>query len=349
VDDRLDIDGSMGEGGGQILRTSLALSLVTGRAFRLRNVRARREKPGLRRQHLAALRAAAEVGEAEVSGDEVDSREVSFRPTVLRGGRRRFAVGTAGSATLVFQTVLPALLVAKEPSDLSLEGGTHNPWAPPYDFLEKAFLPLLRRMGARVETRLEIRGYEPAGGGLFSATIEPAPLRPLVLERRGDVRRRRARVVLANLASHIADREMQVLERALPADLWTFEREVEGDRRGPGNVVILEVEAEHVTEVFTAFGRLGVPAEAVARTALEEMGPWLASDVPVGPHLADQLLLPLALAGSGSFRTLPPTRHALTNRDVISLFLPGSTPAIEVHDGWARVSLGRAPEDRSTG
>ncbi len=336
----LDVDGTQGEGGGQILRTSLALSLVTGTPFRLHGVRAGRAKPGLLRQHLTAIRAAAAVGDAEVEGDAIGSKEVSFRPRGLRGGDHRFAVGTAGSATLVFQTVLPALLAAPEPSSLVLEGGTHNSAAPPYDFLEKVHLPLLRRMGARVGTHLERRGYYPAGGGRFTARVEPAgPLRPLDLPARGEIARRTARVCLANLDGAIGSRETGMLRKLLPADLWTFHAEVETDGRGPGNVVLLEVEAEHVTEVFAAFGSLGVRAEQVAQSAVEEYRAWLAADVPVGAHLADQLLIPLAMAGGGSFRTLPPTRHTLTNRDVVGLFLPDRPIEIEVAGSAATISV----------
>ncbi len=323
----IELDGSQGEGGGQILRSALSLSLVTGRPFAIHHVRAGRERPGLLRQHLAAIRAAAAVGRATVEGDVIGSSEVAFAPTALVAGDHHAAVGGAGSATLVLQTVLPALLLAKEPSRVVVEGGTHNPSAPPYDFLEKSFLPLLRRIGARVETRLDRRGYFPAGGGRFTAAVEPraAPV-PLDLRSRGAIRSRRARILLANLDPRIADREEARLRKLLPADAWAIEREVETDGRGPGNAILLEVEAEHVCEVFTSFGRVSASAERVAEEAVDEMREWLAADVPVGPHLADQLLLPLALFAGGTFRTLRPTRHARTNADVISRFLPAGAP-----------------------
>jgi RNA 3'-terminal phosphate cyclase (ATP) len=329
----IELDGSQGEGGGQILRTALSLSLVTGRPFRIQHVRAGRERPGLLRQHLAAIRAAASVGRADVTGDAIGSSEVAFAPKALVGGEHRAAVGGAGSATLVFQTILPALLLAKEPSSVILEGGTHNPSAPPYDFLERSFLPVLRRIGARVETRLERRGYYPAGGGRFTARIEPrAEPVPLDLSARGEIRARRARVLLANLDPHIASREESRLRKLLPADLWTFDRENESDGRGPGNAILLEVESERSSEIFTGFGRYSASAERVAEEAVEEMREWLAADVPVGSHLADQLLLPLALFAGGTFRTLRPTRHAKTNADVIARFLPDACPTF-VDDG----------------
>jgi len=323
VADEIDIDGSEGEGGGQILRSALSLSLVTGRPFRLHHVRAGRSKPGLLRQHLAALEASRTIGEAQVTGATIGSSEITFAPRALRGGEYRFAVGGAGSATLVFQTVLPALLKADAPSRLTLEGGTHNPWAPPHDFLAKAFLPLLQRMGARVTTTLERRGYYPAGGGRFTATVEPlAHWLPFSLLARGEIRARRGRILLANLPPGIAGAEEGALRRLLPIELWPIEHERQEDQRGPGNVVMLEVEAEHVHEVFTSFGEVGVRSQVVVEHAVHELREWLAADVPVGPHLADQLLLPLALGAGGSFRTTPLTDHTRTNADVIRRFLP---------------------------
>ncbi len=192
----ITIDGSQGEGGGQVLRTSLGLSLVTGKAFRIEKIRAGREKPGLLRQHLTAVRAAAQVGGAKVSGDEIGSRTLAFEPEQVRGGEYEFAVGTAGSATLVLQTVLPALIVAGGPSRLTLKGGTHNPWSPPFDFLQKAFLPLLERMGAKVTAELIRPGFYPAGGGEFTVEIQPVPggrLQPLDLLERGETVSRRHR------------------------------------------------------------------------------------------------------------------------------------------------------------
>ncbi|HUK89269.1 MAG TPA: RNA 3'-terminal phosphate cyclase, partial [Blastocatellia bacterium] len=180
------IDGSFGEGGGQILRSSLALALVTGQAFRITNIRAGRKNPGLLRQHLTAVSAATEVGEADVTGASIGSKELSFSPTRIKPGKYSFAVGTAGSTTLVLQTVLPALAIAGEASTITLEGGTHNPFAPPFDFLVKAFLPLLNRMGSDVSCSLLRYGFYPAGGGKMEVCIGPAnQLRPIDLTERG--------------------------------------------------------------------------------------------------------------------------------------------------------------------
>ncbi|MBN2580656.1 MAG: RNA 3'-terminal phosphate cyclase [Pirellulales bacterium] len=318
----IHIDGSQGEGGGQVLRSALTLSLVTGQAFRMEKIRARRSRPGLLTQHLTAVLAAAEVGGAELSGVQRGSQELTFQPREIRPGEYRFTVATAGSATLVLQTVLPALLTAPAPSRLVLEGGTHNPWAPPFEFLQRAFLPLLGRMGPRVEATLERAGFYPAGGGRFRIEISPVPqLQSINLLERGAVHRQSARAIVSRLPLGIARREIDTLAEALswPADCCRAEGV---DSAGPGNAVIVEIESQHVTEVFTAFGRKGVPAEAVAREAAGQVQRYLAAGAAVGEHLADQLLIPFSLSGGGTYRTLAPSSHMLTNVEVLRRFLP---------------------------
>ncbi|HUT25110.1 MAG TPA: RNA 3'-terminal phosphate cyclase [Sumerlaeia bacterium] len=318
----IEIDGSSGEGGGQILRSSLALSLVTSRPFRIDNIRAGRKKPGLLRQHLTAVRAAQEVGDADVTGDAIGSRTLTFAPKGVRPGRYRFTVGTAGSCTLVLQTALPALLTAEGASELVLEGGTHNPYAPPFDFLDKAFLPTINRMGPRATASLERPGFYPAGGGRFTVRIEPAPrLERFDLLERGEIQGRLARAVVAQLPAAIARRELAVLRNALSWDETCLHVEEIRNSSGPGNVLIVEIQCENVVEVFTGFGQRGVPAERVAEETAQAVRQYLAADVPVGRHLADQLLIPMALAGGGRFRTLSPTRHTTTNVEVIKRFL----------------------------
>jgi len=314
------LDGSHGEGGGQILRTALALALVTGKAFRMERIRARRAKPGLQRQHLTAVLAAAEVGSATLEGAALGSQELVFRPREILPGNYRFSVGTAGSATLVLQTVLPALWSAAGPSELELQGGTHNPLAPPFDFLQRVFLPVLERMGPKVEARLNRHGFYPAGGGRVTVTVEPRPLRPIALLERGPVLARRVRVLLSRLPGSIGQREADAVCRGLD---WPSEcAHIEWvDSAGPGNAVLVEIACQHATEVFSAFGQRGVPAETVAEEVVRQARRWLDADVPVGEHLADQLLLPLALAGGGQFRTLPPSSHFETNRHTIGQFL----------------------------
>jgi RNA 3'-terminal phosphate cyclase (ATP) len=317
----IHIDGSHNEGGGQILRTALTLSLATLAPFQIEKIRAGRKQPGLLRQHLAAVRAAAQVGHAEVRGDAINSQELTFVPREIVPGDYQFSVGSAGSTTLVLQTVLPVLMLASKPSALTLEGGTHNPAAPPYDFLEKAFVPLLERLGARVQTELIAAGFYPAGGGAMKVMIEPpADLHALVLTTRGEVRRRMARALVANLAHSIADRELAVIGKQLRWETSCLKSEVVSSR-GPGNVMMLEIESDNATEVFTGFGERGVRAEAVAENAASQARRYLASDVAVGEHLADQLLVPLALAKGGVFTTLAPSRHTHTNIDIIAKFL----------------------------
>ncbi len=338
----LTIDGAMGEGGGQVLRTALSLSLVTGRSFRMENIRAKRKKPGLQAQHLAAVAAAAKVGGAELEGARIGSQTLLFFSKQVTPGEYAFSVGTAGSATLVLQTVLPALALAAGPSALVLEGGTHNPLAPSYEFVNRVYLPLLHRLGPMVRAKLDRHGFYPAGGGKMRVSIEPASkLARLDLTERGRVLKCHATALVANLPSHIAERELKVLKRELdlrPQDL----RVEEVKSYGPGNVAFVEVESANVTEVFCGFGEPGLRAEAVAHQLAKEVKRYLAAEVPVGEHLADQLLLPLALAGGGSFVTMPLSSHALTNLEVLKLFLPLLVRTEPVSDEAVRVEVERA-------
>jgi RNA 3'-terminal phosphate cyclase (ATP) len=317
----ITIDGSRGEGGGQVLRTSLGLSLATGRPFRIEGIRAGRQKPGLLRQHLTAVRAAEEIGRAEVTGAELGSRELTFRPGEVRPGAYEFAIGTAGSATLVLQAILPALLTASAPSEITISGGTHNTAAPPFDFLARAFAPLVSRMGPRLELELVRPGFFPAGGGEVRARVVPAArLEPIEVEERGKTVSRLARAIVSNLPFSIAEREATVLQRRLG---WLPE-EIAAESvkaHGPGNVVMVEIASEHVADLFTSFGERGLPAETVAERAAKAARRYLERGAPVGEHLADQLLVPLALAGGGSFVTCELSSHATTNMEVISRFL----------------------------
>ncbi len=316
------IDGSQGEGGGQMLRTALSLSLLTQQPFRMNNIRAGRKKPGLLRQHLSAVLAAAEIGQAQTEGAQLGSQTLLFAPTIIKPGEYRFVIGTAGSGTLVFQTVLPALLTASMPSRITVEGGTHNQSAPPFDFLERCFLPVIDKMGPRVRLKLARYGFYPAGGGCFHAEIEPASkLSCFHLGIRGPVLRKRAVALIANLPGHIAERELQTAREMFSGEMETGIITAKPSP-GPGNVVMVEMTSESVTEIFTSFGQIGVTAENVAKQAVREAREYLVSDAVAGEHLADQLLLPLALAGAGSFTASKLTEHTLTNMDVIRLFLP---------------------------
>lgn len=340
--ERVNIDGSLGEGGGQVLRSSLSLSMATGRPLRIENIRASRSKSGLRRQHLTAVRAARTVTGADVHGAALGSTTLDFNPGKIRGGDYRFSVGTAGSATLVAQTVLPALILAHEPSKLLLEGGTHNPRSPPFDFFEKSFLPVLRRMGVGVRAKLFRPGFFPAGGGSFSLEIAPpkGELKKIELANRGARRNMSAQAVVANLPLHIAQRELEVVRNELDLPESAVHVWEESRSPGPGNVVTIVAEFEHVTEVFAGFGERGVPAEAVAEGATQKAKEYLASNVAVGSFLADQLLVPMALAGGGRFTTLRPSRHTLTNIGVIHRFLEVRIATHERDDGTWLIIVG---------
>lgn len=339
------IDGAMGEGGGQILRSALTLSLCLQRPVHIVNIRPRRRKPGLQRQHLVAVRAAAAIGRAEVEGAELDSTELSFSPAGVTGGDYRFDIGSAGSTTLVLQTLLLPLLRAVTPSRLELLGGTHNPLAPSFEFMQQAFLPLLARMGAKVEMALLRPGYFPVGGGEIRAHIRPSPsLQPLFLEERGAIRHIRAVATLSRLPGHIAERELKVVSEGLGLKPEALSVRQETEARCPGNVLRVTVQSECCTEVFTGIGERGVPAEEVADRVVTQVRRYLAADVPVGPYLADQLLLPLALAGGGAFVTVAPDRHTPTNIDVIRQFLPLAIHATELAPDRWRIAIGKAAE-----
>src|SRR5688572_10093848 len=318
----LTIDGSYGEGGGQIIRTSLALSLVTGKPFHAENVRANREKPGLRQQHLTAVNAAAEIGRAIVGGAAVGAKDFTFIPGNIMSGDYIFSVGTAGSATLVLQTVLPPLMIANGPSVLRFEGGTHNVHAPPYDFLERTFLPLVSRMGPQILIELGRYGFYPPGGGRFDVFIEPAAnLQRLDLLKRGKILRRRGRALVVNLPASIAERELAVIKEKIGFSDEELYPEISDNAISPGTAVMIEIESESLTEIFTRIGERGVRAEVIADEVADEAVAYLNSDAPVGEHLADQLLIPLSLCGGGSIVTTSFSLHTQTNIEIIKKFL----------------------------
>lgn len=336
----IEIDGSQGEGGGQILRTSLSLSAVTGKPFAMHAIRAGRSKPGLMRQHLTAVKAAAEICGAAVEGAEVGSRMLSFRPGPVRAGDYTFRIGSAGSTGLVLQTVLPPLALAGGRSRVVIEGGTHNTGAPPFDFLARAFLPLLRRMGFDARAALKRPGFYPAGGGVIEAEIGPAgPLAPLVLEERGACVDLKAEAVVANLPAIIAMRELAAVGEALGWPAEALHTRVSHEAAGPGNCLMLTLAHETVCEVVTAFGRAGVPSETVAAEAVAEARAYLDAGVPVGAHLADQLILPMALAAGGRYRTGPLSEHARTNIHTVGRFLDARIAVMEAPGGGCVVAI----------
>ena len=316
----IQIDGSQGEGGGQILRSALSLSVLTGRPLQVRRIRAGRAKPGLMRQHLTCVKAAAQISAADVSGAEIGSTDIRFVPHTIAAGNHHFAIGTAGSTMLVLQTLLPILLHADAPSRLTLEGGTHNAMAPTADYVEHCFLPVLARMCSRVRMQVERPGFFPAGGGQVVVQIEPGTLKPIQLTARGAAAGIRAQAAVAGIPMHVALRELTTV-----ADRFQLRREhlqeIDlGRRAGPGNALTLIARFDSITEVVTALGERRLSAEQVAAGACDALEHYLGSVAVVGEHLSDQLLLPMLLAGGGEFLIDEPSAHLRSNAEVIAAF-----------------------------
>ncbi len=328
----ITIDGTQGEGGGQILRTSLSLSAITQTPFRMVNVRARREVPGLKRQHLTCVRAVAEVCGAQVEGDEVGSLALSFSPGPIRGGEYRFDVGTAGSATLVAQTVLPVLLMADIPSSVTISGGTHVQWAPIWEFFAVAYLPQLRAMGADVGAELVRHGFYPAAGGEIRLSIKPFEKaranQSWSFTKLGDFLGGRTVGIVSNIPRVIAENEAEIVSHKL-SNLSLRQEVLEAQSPGPGNCCFAQLDFAHASVVVSEVGSYNRSRKAVANGIVSQVRRFLKAGAAVEEHLADQLLVPLSvLLGrrGGSPEELGMTiekesLHYTTNRDVIGRFL----------------------------
>lgn len=310
--------------GGQVLRTALSLSLCTGQAFRMTHIRAGRPRPGLMRQHLTAVQAAARVGGVGVLDAEVGSTALTFVPGTPRPGEYAFAIGTAGSCALVVQTLLPVLWNANGASSVSIAGGTHNIGAPCATFLQRAFLPLLARHGLVASLAVRRHGFYPRGGGEVLLVVDgPARAsavsltRPAVLD--GPLA---ADVLLAGVPPVVGERELATLQGALGIVAANAVTHLLPDDCGPGNAVSVTVPFQDCTEVYTGLGRRGVRAEAVAGEVAADVRARLADGAAVGEHLADQLLLPMALGAGGVFTTARITAHVASNAQAIRRFLP---------------------------
>jgi RNA 3'-terminal phosphate cyclase (ATP) len=334
------LDGSQGEGGGQILRSSLALSMATGKPFRINRIRAGRKKPGLMRQHLTCVKAAARVCSAQVEGAELGSTALTFRPGPLIPGRYAFAVGSAGSSTLVFQTLMPALITTGQPFELTLEGGTHNPASPPLDFLDRVYLAAIRRMGVEAAVNVERRGFFPNGGGKWMVTITPSgALKPLHVPERGKLLGQTATVLWHRIPPQEPERARLHLSARLgwdPADIVVEEAV---DTPGPANVALAELRYEHITEMITAFNPFGASPEAMCDGLMVDVRAYRDLGAPVGRRLADQLLLPMALGAGGVFRTGPLSNHTRTNVETIGRFLERGIEVREVEGGVVEVRV----------
>ena len=330
----LTIDGSHGEGGGQILRSALTLSALLGRPIRVENIRVRRQKPGLRPQHLTAARAVAQICDAELEGDALDSRALTFIPRrPPRAGRYHFCVtdaaagGSAGAVSLILQAVLLPLALAEDDSTIVLEGGTHVAWSPPVHYLQHVYLPALARLGLRASIDLERWGWYPRGGGVVTCHIESAdrPLSPLHLTERGGLRRITGISATSRLPAHIGRRQRDRTVKLLRSRGFVPEIEiVDAPSPGPGTCVFLLAEFKGgAVAGFTGYGRLRKPAEKVAEEAARAFLAYQRRDGAVDRYLADQLILPLALAGGESrFTTGKVTEHLRTNAWLAEQFLP---------------------------
>jgi len=326
----LQIDGSQGEGGGQVLRTSLALSLALGIPVALTHIRAGRAKPGLLRQHLTCVRAACALTGQECTAALGDT-ELVFEPGPVAPGSYAFDIGSAGSTALIVQTLLMPLLLTGAPSDVRVTGGTHAASAPPIDALSMSFLPLLAALGADVELDLVSAGFMPAGGGHISLRVNShgaskglKATKPLELIERGAAAPPGLHVHTAHLPASVALREQDVLAHHFGC---TPEEVQVHDHPGspcPGNAVVIAAPFAFHTEVFSALGRKRLSAERVANKAHAHYAEYQSRDAPVGEHLADQLLVPLCLGAGGVFRCTAQTPHLQTNAAVINQFLPGA-------------------------
>ena len=329
----INIDGSKGEGGGQVLRSSLALSMVTGQPFQIKNIRAKRNKPGLLRQHLTAVKAATEISDANVSGAELQSQELTFTPGETTPGEYHFAIGSAGSTNLVMQTILPSIAMKKGDYKITFEGGTHNHAAPSFEFIKYSFAPILKKMGLDLKLNLQRCGFYPAGGGRFTLEVSSTGgLNSIDLLKRGELRHKSAIAIVAKLPVLIAEREIAAVGEH---ELWhDAELRTKEDKTSPGtgNILILKMAFDHITETMCELGERGVKSEEVARRVLLTSEFYNQSAAAVGRHLADQLLLPMALSGGGSFTTQKPTLHTLTNIEVIKKFLPVDIDLKEVNN-----------------
>jgi RNA 3'-terminal phosphate cyclase (ATP) len=346
----LTLDGSHGEGGGQIVRTALALSVARRRAVALTSIRAGRPRPGLRPQHLAVVRALAAISDAEVSGDAFDSTSLSFMPRGLRGGDYTFDVGaergSAGAVSLLCQALLLPLALAQAPSRLTLIGGTHVPWSPPVHYLGDVFFPALRQIG--IEASLQVRrwGWYPAGGGVIDVTITPTretggfvaaipPSTPIVT----------GVSAVSRLPRSIAERQRRRVQERLAAAGVACDVELVEDSTalGPGTLVFLAVRGR---AGFTALGRRGLPAERVADLAVDELLAYLASRAAVDDHLADQLV-PFLVLGAHTSRFTCPTlsRHLATVAWTTQQFLPATIELVDERPVCVVIAPKRAERD----
>ena len=266
--------------------------------------------------------------------------EITFSPGKVRAGEYRFAVGSAGSTTLVFQTIMLPLLLAQEKSEIVLEGGTHNGMAPSYEFIQRCFLPVMRKMGCGLDASLSEYGFYPAGGGSWRLEIEPTSnLNELVLVERGGIVDQNALAISARIPAHVTERELDHVQKKCYWPKESLTKKMVSSV-GPGNLMSLSLVMENITEVFDAVGERNVSAERVAGRAVRELKRYLNSEAVVGEHLADQILLPMALGKGGRFTTLKPSQHLLTNIEVIQQLMDVRVSLEEISEDCWEVVVG---------
>lgn len=336
----ISLDGSFGEGGGQILRTALALSACTGQAFSIDNIRAGRKKPGLMRQHLTCVTAAAQICTAEVSGAEIGSQQLTFRPAQIKAGQYSLSVGTAGSTMLVLQTILPPLLLADQPSQIVLQGGTHNPMAPTFHYIEQVYLRLVNKHFASCEAELEAWGFFPAGGGKATFKIEPLKKRDVCLElsEPGEFLGAETLACVAKIDRQIAVDESNAIVNASNFSVKKSSA-ISVNSAGPGNLAWVRLDFANSSAMFTGFGEQGVSRQKVAANVHRPANHFFASGAAVDEHLADQIIILMSLCGGGSFTTTRPSLHTSTNLKVIEKFLLVKTAIKQVSAQVWQISL----------
>ncbi len=313
----LIIDGSFGEGGGQIIRSSLALSMISGTPIEIHSIRAGRKNGGLRKQHLTSVNAAVEICNAEVTGNVMGSTRITFTPNAIKAGNYSFATGSAGSAFLVFQTIFPALMMQKEESHLVIQGGTHNLKAPPAEFIEHSFLGTMKKIGVDSSLKLNRYGFYPKGGGEVEITITPSKLNSADFTKLSPITKIIAEPVVVRKPRTVADSQADEIRGVLPqAEVIShFPKAV-----GPGNSVSVSVIRDNIRQVFTGFGKRNCSPEITARVVAQRAQTFSQADIFCDSHLTDQLMIPLLLAGGGKFTCPKPSLHATTNAEVIKVF-----------------------------
>jgi len=317
------IDGSTGEGGGQILRTSLALSCITGKSLHIENIRAARRNPGLAKQHLSCVQAACQICNAKCQGAAQRSKVLDFQPGPVQSGNFCFDIGSAGSATLVAQTILPALFLADKPSKITVTGGTHNPLAPPFDFLCESFLPAIATAGFHGNCKLVKHGFFPAGGGKITFNIQPRQKnihKTINLCEPTNKPQISARIYTAKLPENIAHKQHNLLLQS-KLDFKNIEHIEVTDSDGPGNCVMIRLCNSRYITVFTAFGMRGKPSQEVVSEVVNLAKDFLVSGAGIDRFLADQLLIYMAISKAGCCTTNELTAHLTTNMEIIKKFL----------------------------